>query len=101
MSSKVMFKKIKNPSAVFRYLLASFIVGLSAWSYFQPETVANSKNHISRYNGQKIDFTADIAQLPDKRINHTKLILQVTTPAPGKVLANVALYPQYYYGDQV
>lgn len=85
-----------------KYFLFGVLFFLFGNFYFQFHVVPNNKSFIHAYNETNKDFTAQILDEVDTRIDHTKLIVTLNEPTKnlkGKVLLKVNRFPRYKFGD--
>lgn len=59
------------------------------------------ETHIAAQAGKTISFAGWIAQEPDEREDHTRLIMRVEAPYRGRVLVKTDRYPVMLYGTPV
>jgi len=83
-------------------LIGGVIITLGIFRY-QLSLPKTDETKIWFYDGRQVDFQGLIIKEPDKRIDHTKLIIAANRLAEkaieGRVLISVNLYPEYQYGD--
>lgn len=90
-----------SKSQIFRLILVFFILGVGVFSLINRDKHVPSPGEVDFYNGKNFEFIGRVIKPPDKRLNHTKLTLEVLEPVAGKVLLNASMYPEYFYGDQL
>ncbi len=66
-----------------------------------------ASNHVSTYNGEKIELTGYISAEPDVRMDGVRYIVKtqnadnITQSVSGRLYVKSGLYPRYSYGDVV
>ena len=84
--------------------LGGIIIALGIFRY-QLSLPKTDESEIWFYNEERVNFSGLVIKEADKRVNHTKLTIEVDQlkdkEVDGKVLVSVGLYPEYRYGDMV
>lgn len=97
----------KNRIVVFVVLvLAGASLGMWRVSLIQP---VKQVSNLAYYNENSLELVGYVAKEPDKRIDHSRLIIEAqkikfedqVVEVSGKVLIKKNLYPEYRYGDQL
>jgi len=87
----------------FAFCFLFFIIGIARYQLAFPLT----NNHISNYNGEKMELIGYVAAEPDVRMDGVRYIvdgLQTTDYGQdfsGRVYLKSGLYPRYSYGDRL
>lgn len=93
----------KKPQRFFAFCFLFFIFGIARYQLAFPLT----SNHVSKYNGEKIELAGYIAAEPDVRQDGVRYIVKthntdnITHPISGRVYVKSGLYPRYSYGDEL
>jgi competence protein ComEC len=78
---------------------------LSGYGYYNLHIEKITQNHIAYYQDEKITFTGVIRREPDRRIDHTKYVVDVDyiddKDHHGEILIKHERFPVYNYGDRV
>lgn len=91
------------------YLLLSFIGFSLAFFRLNPGFSDKDQRHIDFYNGKEVEIIGLVCEEPERKIDRQKIVLctekilfansqQVVV---GRVLINLPLYPEFFYGDEL
>jgi competence protein ComEC len=92
----------------FFQLSGILILGITlGWLRFQfslPETTSATLDFYNDH-AEKVELIGVIAAEPDRRADHAKYVIEVSTrdsqKVTGKILIKTALLPEYFYGDEL
>ena len=92
-----------NKKRFFAFLFLVCILGITRYQLAFPL----ASNHVSAYNGEKIELTGYVVAEPDVRMDGVRYVLEVVRgtgrdlSVQGRVYVKSGLYPRYSYGDVV
>jgi len=89
-----------SKSKIFFYACLIFIGAVLIYTYFDCNKPKFTPRHISYYNSSDIEITGVIADEPDVREDHEKIIIK-PDDYDGLVLVKKYLYPHFKYGDRL
>jgi competence protein ComEC len=85
--------------------LAGFFFLLGVWRVMVAEVNCASPNAVCFYNGNLVEIIGTIIREPDRRVDKTNYVVEVSNlgggAVRGAVLVSYGAYPRYDYGDTI
>ncbi len=91
------------------YLVLSFIGFSLAFFRLNPGFSDKNQRHINFYNGKEVEIIGLVCEEPERKIDRQKIVLctekilfaNSQEMVVGRVLVNLPLYPEFFYGDEL